>query len=134
MDLSSLKVATDATPLEIVNPATGLVLTNDTGEPMRLLVIGTDSDVYLKFANEQMNKRLKKAATNRKLTITAEEADAEALARTAVCVVGFENLQLNGQPLEYSKQAVTDLLRDYPPIREQVEDFVNDRTNFLKQS
>jgi len=131
MDLSSLRVSSDAVEMPLVHPSTGLPLENKDGEEMALLVIGTDHDDYQKLNNELLNKRLKKSAQSRKVSITAEEVNAESLQRTVACIVGFKNLQVDGEPLEFSKKNAEALLKEYPAIREQVEEFVAERANFL---
>jgi hypothetical protein len=130
MDLSSLIASSDVVELQLKTMA-GELMETEAGEAISLLVIGTDHSDFIKANNAIMNQRLKKATMTRKVQVTAEQLEAENLQRTAACIKGFKNITLD-ESLEYNDFNVRKLLKSVPFIREQVDEFVADRANFLK--
>lgn len=130
-DLKSLKTkgaADEPQPLTLVDPDRGDDLLNDAGEPMKIWLVGKDSQIASDFRNRIHRQWRNKKAPGLAQT---ERIAAEML---ATCTTSFENLQLNGETLEYSFDAAVQLYLDYKPIFEQADEFVSDRTNYLGKS
>jgi hypothetical protein len=132
MDLSQLAFSAEAVEMHLMHPVTNQVLTTDAGEPMTLLVVGTDSEECRKVDREITDRRLKSQAFGRKIKVSAEQIEAESFERTIACIVGFKNIIVKSDPLEYSKKSVKDLLKTFPWLRRQVEEFIDDQANFIK--
>ena len=100
--------------------------------PVKLLVLGYDSDAYQEAQDERQRKRLERLPHHRP---TVEELNEDSLYVASMLVAGFVTpLSLDGQALAYSRESAKTLLRRFPWVREQVEDFAGKRGNFLPGS
>jgi len=48
--------------------------------------------------------------------------------------IGWENLSLDGKPVEFSEEAAFAIYRKYPSILDEVTEFLKDRANFFAQA
>lgn len=131
LDLGTLDfqtTANDGARLDLRHPTTNA----PTGAWLQLL--GTDSDAYRAAQRTQQRDRLKQIARNRRLGITPEEIEAEALSLLVVATVGLGGFSKGGAALEFSTDAVRGLYTRHNWIREQADEFINDRANFLPKS
>lgn len=131
MDISkidSVKAASLGAVMKLMHPTENTVLTNDDGTPMTITLLGTDSDVYRKAQRLAINRRMK----SRK-PATAEDIDSDALDLLSVSTVDWK-ITLAGSMPACSTEAARDLYATVPWIKEQVDTFINDRSNFLKAS
>lgn len=133
MDLDNLTPSLDAEPMQLVHPATGVDLETD-GKPVRLFILGPDTPKMQAIERAIQGKRLKAASRTGKVSLTVEEIEAETIDRLATSIVGWENLQRGGKPLEYSHEEARKLMRDLVWMRDQVDAFGRDRGNFLAAS
>jgi hypothetical protein len=134
MDLSNFSSTyrpEEGSELHLRDPA-GSPLSNDDGTPMSLTLLGSDSDVAVKARNASTNRVLKQRGRGQ---ITAESAQADATALLAACTTGW-NITLGGQKPEFSREAVARLYADpkFAFIREQADEFIAERANFMKGS
>jgi len=124
----------DLTQFDVVSPANEGVWMNlehpVTGEPLdvRIKLAGIDSDYYKKELRKQQNKKFKKGF--RKLS--AEELEADTIELLVACTLDWEGVELEGQALECNPENVRKIYKRFPWIKEQVDNFINDRANFLK--
>ena len=124
----------DLTQFDVVSPANEGVWMNlehpVTGEPLdvKIKLAGVDSDYYKKELRKQQNKKFKKGF--RKLS--AEELEADTIELLVACTLDWEGVELEGQALECNPENVRKIYKRFPWIREQVDNFINDRANFLK--
>ena len=125
--LSTKKANDEGRPLVLVDPSTGDDLINDAGEPMVILLVGSDSKEYRQYQSQIANKyrtRGKDPSLGQ-----AQKMSIELLAKSTR---GFENLQLNGEAIEFSTDGAEKLYSNYAIIKDQVDEFVHERTNFLE--
>ena len=125
MDLAKLDILSPANEgvwMELEHPV--------TGEPLgiKIKVAGVDSDYYRKEMRRQQNKRLKKGIR----TISAEELENEVIELLVACTLDWEGIEYEGKVLECNKENARMIYKKFPWIREQVDNFINDRANFLK--
>lgn len=113
-----------------------LSLVDANGQPtdITITVRGADSSVYRDVQRDQQRRRLAHVSRTRKVTLTPEEIDAEALELTVAATAGWTGIEVDGEPLAFSTAAAEKLYRDYPMIREQVDAAINDRSNFLQSA
>ncbi len=128
MDISNFSVKEDAEAVTIRNPSPGEDLLNDNGEPMQVFVVGSDSAAFRRIKSDMFAKNRK--AKN----VSFDRAEAQSLEVLALATTDFKNIQLDGEALEYSKQAAIDLYRAYPWIKEQVDEAIVNRSDFLTGS
>lgn len=116
--------------MEVMDPKTETPIRNVEGKPVRIMLAGSDSPQYRSKQREYMNRRLKK---NKMALGSAEQLDAEKIEMLAACTVGWEGFVMNGKEWAYSTENAH-VLYTNPAlrfIREQVDDFIGERANFL---
>lgn len=129
MDLKTLDVSEAASrgaDLTLRNPATGENLSGEDGKPITITLLGSDSGEYRKKLRSTANQRI---ATRKKQTV--EQLEQEGVGLLAAVTTGWHNIIVNGETLQFSKEKAAELYTQYPWIREQVDEFVNERANFL---
>lgn len=140
MDLSAIdtKAAAEAgAVMELKHPATGDVIrkpeTSDTpaGQdppPVTMTLAGQDSERHKRARNAAVTKRLARRNPGK---ITGEDADAENLDVLVACVISWDGIVDNGEPLDCTAKNVRRIFEKYPWAREQAEQFIADRANYL---
>ena len=133
MDLTKLAVDTDGTALELRHPVTGEVLYDDDGKAITITLLGMDSEPFKRAQRAIINKRLQQG---QKAKVTAEDLEKEAVDTLVGCTVDWSGIVLDGKPVPFSKDAARALYTrsDLPFIREQVDSFIAERSNFMKAS
>lgn len=132
-DFSSLG-STEGQWCELRHPVTDAPLVNNVdGKIMRVKLIGMDSPTFAAKSREFMNRRIKRNKLN---LGSAEQLEAEKAETLAACTVGWENMVNQGKPWEYSPENALALYMDpkLKWLREQVDEFIGDRANFLQPS
>jgi len=101
----------------------------ETSEPMdvHIKLAGSDSDAYKKELRRQQDKAIKKGIKNK----TAEQFDNEGISLLVACTLDWKNIEINGDVLECTPENARWIYKNAPMIREQVDEFVGDRSNFL---
>lgn len=131
MDLNDFNLAEKAeqgAELYLEHPGTGEGLESN-GQKWTIRLAGTDSKQYRNKSREIQNRRLNKIAKGRKADFGG--TDLEACELLASCTLGFVGLQKGGETLEFSYDAAVDLYMTQLWIREQVDTFVGERSNFF---
>jgi len=133
MDLASLAVSQEGQTLELRHPIEGTVLKTDKGKPITITLVGTDSDVFRKAQRSILDRRLNQKG---KTKLSAAELEEEAVTTLISCTLGWSGIVLDGEELAFNKDNVRKLYSrtDLPWIRDQVDEFIADRANFLKPS
>ncbi len=137
MDLSTLEPIKDAATYQIRHPVTNepLVATPSSkdgkGEPVTIDLLSADSDAFKSRQFAALNKRLR---TGKKPKLNAEDIDEEALDLIAACITGWRNIELDGKPYPFSADNAKALLRRLPWLREQLDEAIADRANFIRTS
>lgn len=137
MDLSKLNSVAACNAgfeLELFHPGT------KEGLGVFVTVLGQDSDEYRKVFQVQQRKRLDRAMRGGGIRIKSvaspESLEQDANELLAACTKSWrtgeeQHLLIGGEKLECSRDNAMRVYRDYPWIKEQVDDAVNDRANFL---
>ena len=137
MDLSALDtkaVANQGAQLHLKGPD-GTPLFQGEGDqkkPITLTLIGKDSDEFQMASNALANRRIQDA--QRKKTALIEEIERDAIRVLASCTKAWDGIVLDGEELAHSFENVVKLYTRFPWIREQVDEFIAERANFLKAS
>lgn len=147
MDLSKLdlsKKANEGSVLKLVYPADytdpetgkeyekGDPLTDEKGKnPKQFYVrlLGTDSDQYRKLSNRSLEKSFNSRDKKKKVDI--ESTQREVAEKFAKCTTECYFIE-NGKEIECTTSEITRLYLQYSWIKEQVDEFINDRSNFTK--
>lgn len=130
MDLNALK------PVKADKGATLDILHPETEEPiagMSITLLGQDSAVYRKMQLAKQQAILNRMAKGKK----AAELDAEKLAEDTIddlvkLTVKWSGFQINGEELAATPENFRMVYTEWPWIREQAQEFVNNRANFFR--
>ena len=147
MDLLNLdlsKKANEGSVLKLVFPADytdpktkkeyekGDPITDEKGkEPKQFYVrlLGTDSDQYRKLSNRSLEKTFNSRDKKKKVDI--EQTQREVAEKFAKCTTECYFIE-NGKEVECTTSEITRLYLQYSWIKEQVDEFINERSNFTK--
>lgn len=118
-DLSTIKQVSDA-EVVITHPVTG----KETD--IVFIVCGTDSKEYRQAIRDVMAKRLSsdKESTQDDL----ENDEAEILSR---CTKGFKGLLIDGVEPKFSTEKAKDIYLKWPWLKDQVDKFIANKSNFF---
>jgi len=132
------------TNLRTNSPAyvTGKDSTPDMSRPMRINLIGMDAPASKANARKRATDILKRRGgkmdfakmSPAQIGAVIDEGQ-EGIIQTAVDqTIGWENLSLDGKPVEFSEEAAFAIYRKYPSILDEVTEFLKDRANFFAQA
>ena len=145
MDISQFdSIKTQVSELQVEGPDDEL-LTYDTGEkddegkPLHKIVtislVSSDSSEYTREykaqVTETISKVAKRAGKGGKFKVTGDSVDADKLELAIACTKGWVGFESNGKDLEFNPKNCRMLYTRLPFVREQVEQYLNDRGNFL---
>jgi hypothetical protein len=111
--------------MQLENPITFEPLVTDDGKPISLRLVGSDSGEY-RAALTRINAKAKPGRKN-----TLAQAEARAVELLAACVKGWTGIIWNDEPLKFTAENVQMVLTERGWVKEQVDNFVHDRANFL---
>ena len=119
--LDTAKVAEEGAELLVSHPTTG----EDLG--IKITLIGTDSKTFRDISKIRATMALKKKS--REIDLDQNEQDSiELLAR---CTKGWSGITENGKDIPFSHENAVELYTKYLWLREQIDRFMADRSNFL---
>lgn len=107
------------------DPVTGELLYQDNGKPITISVLGQDSAVFRKEVAHIAERHGGKKKANLEL------AESNAIHLLAKLVTGWDGIIWDGEPLECTQENVRMFLTKFRPIRDQLDGFIADRSNFL---
>lgn len=133
-ELFTKTTAESGVPIEIFHPKTNLSV------GVTIVVCGADSETYKKIQRKQLNRRMERSARNRnrQLQLSAEELETEALDILVACTKdwsekGQPTIEFNpGELLPCTPENARRLYTEYEWIKEQIDQAIGDRTNFLQ--
>lgn len=131
MDLNDLKPTKDTLEVILLHPKTLDALTNADGSEMTITVYGPHTAPFKAAIHEATNKRIQKAAKNKKLSVTAEEVEDAGLEFLAKVTKEWD-ITLGGKKPVADLASVTQVYRDFPWIKDQVNEAIEDINSFLK--
>jgi hypothetical protein len=132
-DLDQLDIvsqANEGSMCVIRHPVTGEEQYQDNGDPVYLMLAGMDSTMYRdaqrKIADSRLNRKSKSAMIN------LADIEAEQISLLAECTLGWGGMVVAGKELPFDRKTVRSIYEKYPTIREQAEQHVADRSNYLR--
>ena len=131
-DLGNIITADDSNGefLHLMNPGNGEPLTNDDGSNVGIYLLGKDSDAYRLAQRKITNRRLSQKGNT---SITAERIEIEANEILANCTVSWTGIVYNGEVLVCDIANAKMIYKDLPWLKEQVDEFVAERANYLEK-
>lgn len=132
-DLRNLEMVTDSSTtfrLELVNPITLMPLEDEKGKAW-IEVLSPQSDAYQKAQKAYQNQRI----NARKAGTTIDDVNREMSDVIAKCIVAWNNIEMDGQPLECDYANAFMILSDrrFAWLRKQVDDYIGNEGNFIKR-
>ena len=119
--LDTAKVAEEGAELRVAHPTTG----EDLG--ITITLIGTDSKTFRDISKSRATASLKKKT--REIDLDQNESDAVDL--LAKCTKGWSGITENGKEVVFSYENAVQIYTKYLWLREQIDRFMADRSNFL---
>ena len=128
--LNVSEVSESGIEIELVHPATG------EGLDAWVRVRGKDSRTVQNHARKVVNdmqKREKIAkGKNKDADMSIEELEMLAVERAVVRIISWRGIEEDGQPVPFTVENATRILKDNPWIREQVLENSDDLTGFFR--
>lgn len=122
--------------MQVKHPKTGAVMIDEkTKEPVTITLLGQDCGDYKARAHEIANKRIVISQNKGvKLRVDAAEIERESLDLLVLLTKDWKHLDWDGKELDCTPENVEMVYKELPWLREQVDEFVGDRGNFLGNS
>lgn len=116
--------------MPIYNPGTGEPLMTDDGKAeIGIYLVGRDSKQYREAQRAITNRRLGRKGGAQ---LTAERLESEANEILAKCTVSWtKGIVFEGAELDFNYHNAKKLYDNLPWLKEQVDEFVSERSNFL---
>lgn len=133
-DFDTIERSSSGVDMEVVNPKTGEVLIDEeSGTPITITLTGKDSPEYRGRSHELNNRRLQAGMRQgQMILLTAEQLDSDSLELLVLSTKKWhKNFSYGGKTLDCTPANVRMLYTKAPWLREQVDEFVNKRANFL---
>ncbi|MFN3858110.1 MAG: hypothetical protein ACK4RV_10190 [Caulobacter sp.] len=133
MDLAQIdttKAANEGAVLELLGPDEA-PLVDENGAPVTITLLGKDSEVFNRETNARANRVLNQRGRQK---ITVEASRAEGVRLLAKCTVAWAGIKVRGEFLDCTYENALKLYTEFAFIREQVDAFIGDRSNFTKAS
>jgi predicted glycosyl hydrolase (DUF1957 family) len=133
MSIFQLKTvsADDGVVMTIRHPESSLPMDGQT-----ITLLGTDSRVYREHIAKRERAMIEHVnATHKPPKLVHEQTKQRALDDLVLLTIGWTLDGIDGNPVEFTKEAARDLYADAGMawLREQAEAFVQDRSNFLRK-
>lgn len=121
--------------LELILPNGKPILDEKTGKPWTIKLMGVDSRQYQDSQHKVANRRINRRSRTRK-GLSAEELDSDQLEVLLDVTSSWFGIQLgpNDPPLEFTRENARLVYTRFPWIRDQAEDFIGERSNYLGES
>jgi len=129
MSLSDIRISPTSV-MPVRHPTTGAHLLTADGRPMTITLAGTDSAQF-RLASAQLTSLLQK---KRGKGLSAGDMEDHVLRTLTACTEGWVLELEDGVDHPFSKDAAMDLYRELRWLREQADEWINDRANYLGES
>jgi hypothetical protein len=133
MDLSNLDTSANTAKMAVKHPVSGDDLFTEDDQPITITLLSADSDEYETAMHDAQRSQARAAAQTDGLS-DPTGVQRRAMAVLAKCIVGWENIIVDGKELDFTRSNATTLLTKVKFIREQVSRFISNRANFLEDS
>lgn len=117
-------------PMHVVPPG------GDKPVPLTVTVLGSDSPTWRAKVADSNRRRLREMnqGGRRNFTVNPEAIERDALELLAACTVAWTGVVLEGKALPCTPENAETVYRRLPWLREQADEFANNRENFAGES
>lgn len=140
-DFNSRQGADEGAVMTVMHPTDGEPFLKDAANPeggaITVTLLGQDSKVYSDIVHKQQTKRLGKSISARSMK---KVADAAALERDRMvvlvaCTMSWDGIEDDdGKPLPCTDANKKKLYTECAWLRDQVDEFITERSNFLGEA
>ena len=105
-----------------------------TGDGVRVFIslAGADSAIHRKATATLAKRRLSSMKGFRYRSLHPEKFESEGIEVLAACTLDWKGVVVDGAPLPCSRDNAIQLYTRFPWLREQVDQFVSDRSAYLQ--
>lgn len=97
-----------------------------------ITLLGKDSKVYQRILRDRKQAMLTRMQKGRKAAqLDVEKLEEDSLDDLVQLTIGWAGVKDDKGNLEFTPENVRRLYEEVPSVREQVEEFINERSNFL---
>lgn len=114
-----------------VRDVRGALTYNKDGSPRTIELLCNDDARVQAQEDLAVDRRFKNI---QRIRMSSAELKAEALDKLVAATVSWTYKTQDGEDFPCNRETVRELYKTYPPIREQVDQFIADRANFLSKS
>lgn len=119
-------------PMALRHPGSNAIILLPSGKPFEIMLLGMDSKIAKQQIAKNTNARL---AMGNRLKLKSEDLEAEAIELLVALTTGWpEDVVFDGEPFPYSPVNARMLYKTYPWAKEQADQFIADRANYLGNS
>jgi hypothetical protein len=129
-DINLAEAAENGATVHLEHPATGeklYVPKGKTQKPMTITLLGMDSAKYKRAVDKFRQKAGRKAKA-----LTTQQLEARGAQLLASVTTGWTEIVFRGEELPFSVDNALLLYTESTWVREQVDEFVHERENFMK--
>lgn len=127
MDLSSFDLSADESRvMEVRTPNGDVMMQSDGKSPVTISLLSQDCDTMVKARNLSLNLASKRGRA------TAESVQADSVRLLAKATTAWDGIGIGEDVTPFSYDNAVKLYTEFPFIKEQVDSFVTERSNFLK--
>ena len=137
MDLTKFAVTLNIVDMQLTDPTTGAGLVDEkTKEPITIGLVSTETPDIMKLQQktsvQRLNRRLKVGG---KFKFHESDLEEQGLDVLVAATKRSKHIVVDGQPVDMSdKIKAREVYFRFPWIRQQVDEFVNDRSNWMGES
>jgi hypothetical protein len=99
--------------------------------PVLISLVCCDSPEYVRVHKQQVTEIAERATSRKGKVITGESSERDKLDLLVACTKGWVGFTMNGASFNYSPVNARTLYSRYRFIRDQVDEFIHERGNFL---
>lgn len=118
--------AEEGAELEVLDPVTSEAV------GVYITLAGADSVVHRKAVANISKRRFNNQKGFRNKGFDPEKMEAESIEILAVCTLSWKGVTVDGDPLPCSRDNAIKMYTRFPWLREQVEQFIGDRSAYLQ--
>lgn len=118
--------AEEGAELEVLDPVTG------DGVGVFITLAGADSVIHRKAAATIAKRRMSNMKGFRNMALDPEKFEAEGIEVLAACTLAWKGVVVDGASLPCSRDNAIMLYTRFPWLREQVDQFISDRSVYLQ--
>jgi hypothetical protein len=129
MDLNKLdltKVSNDGVWVALKHPSSNEDL------PMKIKIIGKDSDKFLKLSEDFRRSSLEDMKANKTVEQRMQTSKEYGDTLLIACTLDWQGIELDGKKLDCTSDNVKLVYQRFAWIKEQVDTAIADRANFIK--